>query len=74
MAVFGVLLCKLWGLIISPDPLPFTTGTVNKRKDVILVLPALASARSLFYTDCKSITFLSCPVDKSKVLLGALNE
>lgn len=32
VAVFGVLLCKLWGLIVSPDPLPFTTDTRNKRE------------------------------------------
>lgn len=33
VAVFGVLLCKLWGLIVSPNPLPFTTDTHNKRED-----------------------------------------
>lgn len=50
MAVFGVLLCKLWGLIISPNPLPFTTDAENKREAVTLFLPALASAylHSLF--------------------------
>ncbi|XP_035520283.1 receptor for retinol uptake stra6 [Morone saxatilis] len=36
VAVFGVLLCKLWGLIISPNPLPFTTDTENKQSWVIL--------------------------------------
>lgn len=35
VAVFGVLLCKLWGLLISPDPLPFTNGTENKRKLIL---------------------------------------
>lgn len=32
VAVFGVLLCKLWGLVISPSPLPFTDDTHNKRE------------------------------------------
>uniref|UniRef100_H3CSL8 Receptor for retinol uptake STRA6 n=1 Tax=Tetraodon nigroviridis TaxID=99883 RepID=H3CSL8_TETNG len=30
VAVFGVLLCKLWGLLMSPDPLPFISNTQNK--------------------------------------------
>uniref|UniRef100_A0AAQ4PBH4 Receptor for retinol uptake STRA6 n=1 Tax=Gasterosteus aculeatus aculeatus TaxID=481459 RepID=A0AAQ4PBH4_GASAC len=49
VAVFGVLLCKLWGLIASPNPLPFTTDTENKRKKVAVVLSALESA--CFSTD-----------------------
>lgn len=38
VAVFGVLLCKLWGLIMSPDPLPFTSNTQNKRENENLLL------------------------------------
>ncbi|CDQ91709.1 unnamed protein product [Oncorhynchus mykiss] len=33
VAVFGVLFCKLFGLVIAPNPLPFTTDQANKRKE-----------------------------------------
>uniref|UniRef100_A0A3Q2YDJ5 Receptor for retinol uptake STRA6 n=1 Tax=Hippocampus comes TaxID=109280 RepID=A0A3Q2YDJ5_HIPCM len=36
VAVFGVLLCKLCGMVISPNPLPFTTETENKQNWMIL--------------------------------------
>ncbi|KAG7255003.1 hypothetical protein CRUP_037849 [Coryphaenoides rupestris] len=31
VAVFGVLFCKLCGLVVSPNPLPFATDPENKR-------------------------------------------
>ncbi|XP_051917355.1 receptor for retinol uptake stra6 [Hippocampus zosterae] len=36
VAVFGVLLCKLCGMVVSPNPLPFTTETENKQNWMIL--------------------------------------
>ncbi|MEQ2167327.1 hypothetical protein GOODEAATRI_003006, partial [Goodea atripinnis] len=33
VAVFGVLLCKLWGLLVSPNPLPFNADSTNKRQN-----------------------------------------
>nr|XP_061825437.1 receptor for retinol uptake stra6-like [Nerophis lumbriciformis] len=36
VAVFGVLLCKLCGLVVSPNPLPFTTEAENKQNWIIL--------------------------------------
>ncbi|KAJ3596360.1 hypothetical protein NHX12_002768 [Muraenolepis orangiensis] len=44
VAVFGVLFCKLCGLVISPNPLPFVTDPENKQNWMILALlyyPAL---------------------------------
>ncbi|TMS06009.1 Receptor for retinol uptake stra6 [Larimichthys crocea] len=65
VAVFGVLLCKLWGLIISPDPLPFTTGTVNKQHWVIL---------GVFYYPALYYPLLACGTLHNKVgyVLGSL--
>ncbi|TKS73492.1 Stimulated by retinoic acid gene 6 protein -like protein [Collichthys lucidus] len=65
VAVFGVLLCKLWGLIISPDPLPFTTGTENKQHWVIL---------GVFYYPALYYPLLACGTLHNKVgyVLGSL--
>lgn len=64
MAVFGVLLCKLFGLVISPNPLPFTADSENKREEAVFVLPALTSLCLFFNTDCKSsITKFLFPQD-----------
>ncbi|XP_059917903.1 receptor for retinol uptake stra6 [Gadus macrocephalus] len=44
VAVFGVLFCKLCGLVVSPNPLPFITDPENKQNWMILALlyyPAL---------------------------------
>lgn len=44
VAVFGVLFCKLFGLLIAPNPLPFTKDAENKQGWLILSLlyyPAL---------------------------------
>ncbi|XP_053497288.1 receptor for retinol uptake stra6 [Ictalurus furcatus] len=44
VAVFGVLFCRLVGLVLSPTPLPFTKDTENKEYWLILALfyyPAL---------------------------------
>ncbi|KAL0968900.1 hypothetical protein UPYG_G00273370 [Umbra pygmaea] len=38
VAVFGVLFCKLFGLVLSPHPLPFTTDTANKQSWMLLSL------------------------------------
>ncbi|KAG8012676.1 Stimulated by retinoic acid gene 6 protein-like protein, partial [Nibea albiflora] len=65
VAVFGVLLCKLWGLIISPDPLPFTTHTENKQHWVIL---------GVFYYPALYYPLLACGTLHNKVgyVLGSL--
>ncbi|XP_037308149.2 receptor for retinol uptake stra6 [Pungitius pungitius] len=65
VAVFGVLLCKLWGLITSPNPLPFTTDTENKQNWVIL---------GVFYYPALYYPLLACGTLHNKVgyVLGSL--
>uniref|UniRef100_A0A3P9KCJ0 Receptor for retinol uptake STRA6 n=1 Tax=Oryzias latipes TaxID=8090 RepID=A0A3P9KCJ0_ORYLA len=65
VAVFGVLLCKLGGLLISPDPLPFTNGTENKQNWVIL---------GVFYYPALYYPLLACGTLHNKVgyVLGSL--
>lgn len=65
VAVFGVLLCKLWGLIMSPNPLPFTTSTENKQSWVIL---------GVFYYPALYYPLLACGTLHNKVgyVLGSL--
>uniref|UniRef100_G3NLJ1 Receptor for retinol uptake STRA6 n=1 Tax=Gasterosteus aculeatus aculeatus TaxID=481459 RepID=G3NLJ1_GASAC len=65
VAVFGVLLCKLWGLIASPNPLPFTTDTENKQNWVIL---------GVFYYPALYYPLLACGTLHNKVgyVLGSL--
>ncbi|XP_070687455.1 receptor for retinol uptake stra6 [Pempheris klunzingeri] len=65
VAVFGVLLCKLWGLVISPNPLPFTTDTENKQNWVIL---------GVFYYPALYYPLLACGTLHNKVgyVLGSL--
>ncbi|KAM3608620.1 uncharacterized protein V6R79_001758 [Siganus canaliculatus] len=65
VAVFGVLLCKLWGMIISPDPLPFTAYTENKQNWVIL---------GVFYYPALYYPLLACGTLHNKVgyVLGSL--
>ncbi|XP_036962091.1 receptor for retinol uptake stra6 [Acanthopagrus latus] len=65
VAVFGVLLCKLWGLIVSPNPLPFTTDTENKQNWVIL---------GVFYYPALYYPLLACGTLHNKVgyVLGSL--
>ncbi|CAG5957971.1 unnamed protein product [Menidia menidia] len=65
VAVFGVLLCKLWGLLISPNPLPFTTDTNNKQNWVIL---------GVFYYPALYYPLLACGTLHNKVgyVLGSL--
>uniref|UniRef100_A0A8C9ZGM6 Receptor for retinol uptake STRA6 n=1 Tax=Sander lucioperca TaxID=283035 RepID=A0A8C9ZGM6_SANLU len=65
VAVFGVLLCKLWGLIISPNPLPFITDTENKQNWVIL---------GVFYYPALYYPLLACGTLHNKVgyVLGSL--
>ncbi|XP_056272631.1 receptor for retinol uptake stra6 [Pseudoliparis swirei] len=58
VAVFGVLLCKLWGLVVSPNPLPFTTDTENKQNWVIL---------GLFYYPALYYPLLACGTLHNKV-------
>uniref|UniRef100_A0A3P8Q6S4 Receptor for retinol uptake STRA6 n=1 Tax=Astatotilapia calliptera TaxID=8154 RepID=A0A3P8Q6S4_ASTCA len=65
VAVFGVLLCKLWGLLISPNPLPFTTDTANKQNWVIL---------GVFFYPALYYPLLACGTLHNKVgyVLGSL--
>ncbi|XP_029951903.1 receptor for retinol uptake stra6 [Salarias fasciatus] len=65
VAVFGVLLCKLWGLIVSPNPLPFTEDTQNKQNWVIL---------GVFYYPALYYPLLACGTLHNKVgyVLGSL--
>ncbi|XP_044048462.1 receptor for retinol uptake stra6 isoform X2 [Siniperca chuatsi] len=65
VAVFGVLLCKLWGLIVSPNPLPFTADTENKQNWVIL---------GVFYYPALYYPLLACGTLHNKVgyVLGSL--
>uniref|UniRef100_A0A3Q3J198 Receptor for retinol uptake STRA6 n=1 Tax=Monopterus albus TaxID=43700 RepID=A0A3Q3J198_MONAL len=65
VAVFGVLLCKLWGLVVSPNPLPFTTDSQNKQSWVIL---------GVFYYPALYYPLLACGTLHNKVgyVLGSL--
>ncbi|XP_044212147.1 receptor for retinol uptake stra6 [Thunnus albacares] len=65
VAVFGVLLCKLFGLVISPNPLPFTTVSENKQNWVIL---------GVFYYPALYYPLLACGTLHNKVgyVLGSL--
>uniref|UniRef100_A0A3Q3VP21 Receptor for retinol uptake STRA6 n=1 Tax=Mola mola TaxID=94237 RepID=A0A3Q3VP21_MOLML len=65
VAVFGVLLCKLWGLIVSPNPLPFTADAENKQNWVIL---------GVFYYPALYYPLLACGTLHNKVgyVLGSL--
>ncbi|RVE71790.1 hypothetical protein OJAV_G00055500 [Oryzias javanicus] len=65
VAVFGVLLCKLWGLLISHNPLPFTNDTSNKQNWVIL---------GVFYYPAMYYPLLACGTLHNKVgyVLGSL--
>ncbi|KAF3688788.1 Receptor for retinol uptake stra6 [Channa argus] len=65
VAVFGVLLCKLWGLILLPNPLPFTTGSQNKQNWLIL---------GVFYYPALYYPLLACGTLHNKVgyVLGSL--
>ncbi|XP_027881654.1 receptor for retinol uptake stra6 isoform X1 [Xiphophorus couchianus] len=65
VAVFGVLLCKLWGLLISTNPLPFTTDSTNKQNWVIL---------GVFYYPALYYPLLACGTLHNKVgyVLGSL--
>ncbi|XP_015256239.1 PREDICTED: stimulated by retinoic acid gene 6 protein homolog isoform X1 [Cyprinodon variegatus] len=58
VAVFGVLLCKLWGLLVSPNPLPFTTDSTNKQNWVIL---------GVFYYPALYYPLLACGTLHNKV-------
>uniref|UniRef100_A0A1A7W9M9 Receptor for retinol uptake STRA6 n=2 Tax=Iconisemion striatum TaxID=60296 RepID=A0A1A7W9M9_9TELE len=65
VAVFGVLLCKLWGLLVSPNPLPFTTDSKNKQNWMIL---------GVFYYPALYYPLLACGTLHNKVgyVLGSL--
>ncbi|XP_034443597.1 receptor for retinol uptake stra6 [Hippoglossus hippoglossus] len=65
VAVFGVLLCKLWGLVISPNPLPFTADSENKQNWVIL---------GVFFYPALYYPLLACGTLHNKVgyVLGSL--
>ncbi|CAJ1056637.1 receptor for retinol uptake stra6 [Xyrichtys novacula] len=65
VAVFGVLLCKLWGLVLSPNPLPFTADAGNKQYWVIL---------GVFYYPALYYPLLACGTLHNKVgyVLGSL--
>nr|XP_020486940.1 receptor for retinol uptake STRA6 [Labrus bergylta]XP_020486941.1 receptor for retinol uptake STRA6 [Labrus bergylta] len=65
VAVFGVLLCKLWGLVLSPNPLPFTADAENKQYWVIL---------GVFYYPALYYPLLACGTLHNKVgfVLGSL--
>uniref|UniRef100_A0A3Q3LKC3 Receptor for retinol uptake STRA6 n=1 Tax=Mastacembelus armatus TaxID=205130 RepID=A0A3Q3LKC3_9TELE len=65
VAVFGVLLCKLWGLVISPNPLPFTTDSQDKQNWMIL---------GVFYYPALYYPLLACGTLHNKVgyVLGSL--
>ncbi|KAF7663272.1 hypothetical protein LDENG_00215000 [Lucifuga dentata] len=65
VAVFGVLFCKLCGLVISPNPLPFSTDSQNKQNWMIL---------GLFYYPALYYPLLACGTLHNKVgyVLGSL--
>lgn len=65
VAVFGVLFCKLFGLVIAPNPLPFTTDQANKQYWIIV---------SLFYYPVLYFPLLACGTLRNPVgyVLGSL--
>ncbi|XP_077372921.1 receptor for retinol uptake stra6 isoform X2 [Festucalex cinctus] len=65
VAVFGVLLCKLCGMLISPNPLPFTTEAENKQNWIIL---------GVFFYPALYYPLLACGTLHNKVgyVLGSL--
>nr|XP_057931015.1 receptor for retinol uptake stra6 [Doryrhamphus excisus]XP_057931016.1 receptor for retinol uptake stra6 [Doryrhamphus excisus]XP_057931017.1 receptor for retinol uptake stra6 [Doryrhamphus excisus]XP_057931018.1 receptor for retinol uptake stra6 [Doryrhamphus excisus] len=65
VAVFGVLLCKLCGLVILPNPLPFTTDAENKQNWMIL---------GVFFYPLLYYPLLACGTLHNKVgyVLGSL--
>uniref|UniRef100_A0A667YQ60 Receptor for retinol uptake STRA6 n=1 Tax=Myripristis murdjan TaxID=586833 RepID=A0A667YQ60_9TELE len=65
VAVFGVLLCKLCGMVIAPNPLPFSTDSENKQNWMIL---------ALFYYPALYYPLLACGTLHNKVgyVLGSL--
>ncbi|KAM7396770.1 hypothetical protein PAMP_019783 [Pampus punctatissimus] len=65
VAVYGVLLCKLCGLVMSPNPLPFTTDSENKQNWIIL---------GVFYYPALYYPLLACGTLHNKVgyVLGSL--
>ncbi|XP_067090004.1 receptor for retinol uptake stra6 [Osmerus mordax] len=65
VAVFGVLFCKLFGLAIAPNPLPFTKDAGNKQNWMIL---------SLFYYPALYYPLLACGTLHNQVgyVLGSL--
>ncbi|XP_037111285.1 receptor for retinol uptake stra6 [Syngnathus acus] len=65
VAVFGVLLCKLCGMVISPKPLPFTTEAENKQNWMIL---------GVFFYPALYYPLLACGTLHNKVgyVLGSL--
>ncbi|XP_042184603.1 receptor for retinol uptake stra6 [Oncorhynchus tshawytscha] len=65
VAVFGVLFCKLFGLVIAPNPLPFTTDQANKQYWIIV---------SLFYYPVLYFPLLACGTLRNAVgyVLGSL--
>ncbi|KAM9854779.1 receptor for retinol uptake stra6 [Aulostomus maculatus] len=65
VAVFGVLLCKLCGLVVSPNPLPFTTESENKQNWMIL---------GVFFYPALYYPLLACGTLHNKVgyVLGSL--
>ncbi|CAL1595852.1 unnamed protein product [Knipowitschia caucasica] len=64
-AVFGVLLCRLFGMLMSEDPLPFTAHTQHKDYWVIL---------GIFYYPALYYPLLACGTLHNKVgyVLGSL--
>ncbi|XP_030622257.1 receptor for retinol uptake stra6 [Chanos chanos] len=65
VAVFGVLFCKLFGLVMSPNPLPFTKDTHHRETWLIL---------SLFYYPALYYPLLACGTLHNQVgyVLGSL--
>lgn len=65
VAVFGVLLCKLWGLVLLPNPLPFSEDKENKQYWLIL---------GVFYYPALYYPLLACGTLHNKVgyVLGSL--
>ncbi|XP_034032331.1 receptor for retinol uptake stra6 [Thalassophryne amazonica] len=65
VAVFGVLFCKLWSMVVSPNPLPFSTDSKNKQSWMIL---------GVFYYPALHYPLLACGTLHNKVgyVLGSL--
>jgi len=65
VAVFGVLFCKLCGLVMSPNPLPFITDSQNKQNWMIL---------AVIYYPVLYYPLLACGTLRNKVgyVLGSL--